>query len=42
MANTSKTVTLHRDSGSGKFVKPSYVKSHPKTTTTEHRPAKRK
>lgn len=27
--------TVHRSSVSGKFVKPSYAKSHPRTTETE-------
>jgi hypothetical protein len=35
-----KTVTVYRSSTSGKFVKPSYVKTHPNTTETERRPKK--
>jgi hypothetical protein len=42
MAKSAKTVTLTRSAISGRFVKPSAAKSHPKTTVTEHRPAKRK
>lgn len=30
-----KATKIGRSSVTGKFVKPSYVKSHPKTTTTE-------
>ncbi len=26
----------YRDSGSGRFVKPGYAKTHPKTTEKEH------
>ena len=32
----TRTVTNHRDAVSGQFVKESYVKKHPRTTTTEH------
>jgi hypothetical protein len=35
----SPTITNHRDSGTGQFVTKQYVKTHPKTTTTEHNPA---
>ena len=37
-----KQVIVHRNSDNGKFVTPEYVKKHPKTTETEHRPAKKK
>jgi hypothetical protein len=37
-----KTLTLVRSAVTGKFVTPDYAKKHPKTTETEHRPAKRK
>ena len=37
-----KTITLVRSAVSGKFVSPGYAKKHPKTTETEHRPARRK
>jgi hypothetical protein len=39
---TKKTITLVRSAVSGKFVTPDYAKKHPKTTETEHRPAKRR
>jgi len=32
---TTKNV-VYRDSGTGEFVKPSYAKTHPKTTEREH------
>ena len=38
----AKSVTINRDAGTGRFVTPSKVKSNPKTTVTEHRPAKKK
>lgn len=38
----AKSVTVRRDAGTGRFVTPAKVKSHPKTTVTEHRPAKKK
>ena len=31
----TKEHKIGRDSGTGQFVTPGYVKSHPKTTTTE-------
>lgn len=34
--------TVYRDSDSGQFVDKGYVKGHPRTTETEHRPAKKK
>jgi hypothetical protein len=34
-----KTVIIHRNSDNGRFVPTEYVKSHPKTTETERRPA---
>ena len=37
-----KTITLVRSAVSGKSVTPDYAKKHPKTTETEHRPARRK
>jgi hypothetical protein len=33
----TKTVTMNRDAKTGQIVKPAYVKSHPATTTVEHR-----
>lgn len=30
-----KTITVHRDSTTGKFVTERYVKNHPRTTETE-------
>ena len=36
------TVIVRRNSVDGKFVSPEYVKTHPKTTETEHRPTKKK
>lgn len=36
------TRTVYRDSESGQFVDKSYVKQHPRTTETEHRPTKKK
>lgn len=38
----AKTQTIRRDAGTGRFVTPAKVKSHPKTTVTEHRPRKPK
>lgn len=38
----AKTRIVRRDAGNGQFVTPAKVKSHPKTTVTEHRPAKKK
>jgi len=37
MATTTKTVVINRDAKTGEFVKPGYVKTHPATTTVEHR-----
>lgn len=34
--STTRTITNHRDAGSGQFVKESFVKKNPGTTTTEH------
>ena len=31
-----KTITVGRSSVTGRFVPPSYVRAHPKTTETEH------
>jgi hypothetical protein len=36
-----KTVIVRRNSEDGRFVTPKYVKDHPKTTETEHRPKKK-
>ena len=33
----TKTVVLNRSAKTGEFVKAGYVKTHPATTTTEHR-----
>jgi hypothetical protein len=33
---------IHRDAVTGRIVTPEYVKKHPRTTETEHRPIKRK
>jgi hypothetical protein len=42
----TKTVTIPRDAGTGRIVKPEYAKTHPKTTVVERRvvttPAKKK
>jgi hypothetical protein len=35
------TKIVRRNSDSGRFVTKEYVKSHPKTTETEHRPARK-
>jgi hypothetical protein len=35
------TKIVRRNSDNGKFVSKEYVKAHPKTTETEHRPTKR-
>jgi hypothetical protein len=35
MAQKTITKTVHRDSGSGRFVTERYAKTHPKTTETE-------
>lgn len=32
------TITINRSAKTGRFVSSSYVKSHPSTTVTEHRP----
>ena len=37
-----KTVTMYRNATDGQFVNPTYVKRHPNTTETEHRPKKGK
>jgi uncharacterized protein YgbK (DUF1537 family) len=34
--STTRTVTNHRSAVSGQFVKESFVKKNPRTTTTEH------
>ena len=34
-------VIVRRNAVDGKFVSPDYVKKHPKTTETEHRPKKK-
>jgi hypothetical protein len=34
------TVTIYRSSKTGRIVSPEYVKKHPATTETEHRPKK--
>lgn len=36
-----KTVVVNRNAKDGKFVTPDYVKKHPNTTETEHRPKKK-
>ena len=33
----NKTITIPRDAGTGRIVTKEYAKSHPKTTTVEHR-----
>ncbi|WP_262347621.1 hypothetical protein [Nocardioides dongxiaopingii] len=35
MAKKSSTRTITRDAGTGRIVKPSRAKTHPKTTVTE-------
>jgi hypothetical protein len=35
MAQKTSTKTVHRDSGTGQFVREKYAKTHPKTTETE-------
>jgi hypothetical protein len=35
MAKSTPKKTVHRSSESGKFVKPGYAKTHPRTTETE-------
>lgn len=42
MADSKKTIKIHRDAGDGKFVTEDYAKKHPKTTETETRPAPKK
>ena len=42
MAKGTRTIRIGRDAKTGRIVSPSYVKSHPKTTTTETRTVKRK
>jgi hypothetical protein len=37
-----KEVIVRRNAVDGKFVSPEYVKKHPRTTETEHRPTKKK
>jgi hypothetical protein len=34
----ARTITNYRNAITGQFVKPSYVKTHKSTTTTEHNP----
>jgi len=36
---TTKTIVIPRDAGTGRIVTERYAKSHPKTTTVEHRKA---
>jgi len=38
MANKN-TITVNRSAKTGQFVTPGFVKTHPATTVTEHRPA---
>jgi len=38
----AKTRTSNRSSVTGRYVTPEYVRSHPKTTETERRPAPKK
>lgn len=33
----TKTITMPRDAKSGRIVSPGYAKTHPSTTTVEHR-----
>jgi hypothetical protein len=40
MGSKSGTKTVYRNSITGRWVKPSYVKDHPRTTETEHRPVR--
>ena len=35
MTQKTSTKTVHRDSGTGQFVREKYAKTHPKTTETE-------
>ena len=37
-----KTIIVRRNAVDGRFVSPTYVKQHPRTTETEHRPVKKK
>ena len=36
------TKVVRRNSVDGRFVNPEYVKQHPRTTETEHRPTRKK
>jgi len=38
----TNTRTIYRDSVTGHFVTPTYVRQNPRTTETEHRPTKKK
>lgn len=41
MSKGTRTVKIGRDAKTGRIVSPSYVKPHPKTTTTETRRVKK-
>jgi hypothetical protein len=42
MAKKQNTVIVRRDAVTGRIVSPEYVRQHPRTTETEHRPSKKK
>ena len=42
MAKKPTVVVVRRNSVDGRFVSPQYVREHPRTTETEHRPKRSK